>query len=210
MERWLANPTLLRADADADYARRDRDRPGADHRAAPRLPQRSRRRPAPVGGRRRADRRGVHRIVHDQHRPLPAPPGTCWPARPARCRPGCGSRRRPRWTRPSCGEEGYYSIFARGRRPHRDPGLLAVHGQPGPGAHGATVVSTSTRNFPNRMGTDAHVFLGSAELAAVAAASRARCQSVEEYLDPARDSTPWPPTSTGTSNSTGTPRRRLS
>lgn len=36
-------------------------------------------------------------------------------------------------------------------------------------ADGATVVSTSTRNFPNRLGTGANVFLASAELAAVAA-----------------------------------------
>ncbi|MGU0172774.1 aconitase family protein [Escherichia coli] len=35
-------------------------------------------------------------------------------------------------------------------------------------ADGATVVSTSTRNFPNRLGTGANVFLASAELAAVA------------------------------------------
>ncbi|SUX87322.1 bifunctional aconitate hydratase 2/2-methylisocitrate dehydratase [Citrobacter koseri] len=36
-------------------------------------------------------------------------------------------------------------------------------------ADGATVVSTSTRNFPNRLGTGANVYLASAELAAVAA-----------------------------------------
>jgi aconitate hydratase 2/2-methylisocitrate dehydratase len=48
-------------------------------------------------------------------------------------------------------------------------------------ADGATVFSTSTRNFPNRMGKDARVYLGSAELAAVTAAL-GRIPTVEEYL----------------------------
>jgi aconitate hydratase 2/2-methylisocitrate dehydratase len=46
---------------------------------------------------------------------------------------------------------------------------------------GATVVSTSTRNFPNRLGKNANVFLASAELAAIASASWA-------------GSRPWPST----------------
>lgn len=45
----------------------------------------------------------------------------------------------------------------------------------------ATVISTSTRNFPNRLGKGANVFLGSAELAAVAAIL-GKLPSREEYL----------------------------
>ena len=47
---------------------------------------------------------------------------------------------------------------------------------------GTTVFSTSTRNFNNRMGKDAQVYLGSAELAAVCALL-GRIPTVEEYLD---------------------------
>jgi aconitate hydratase 2/2-methylisocitrate dehydratase len=45
----------------------------------------------------------------------------------------------------------------------------------------ATVVSTSTRNFPNRLGDDADVYLSSAEVAAIAA-KLGRIPTVEEYL----------------------------
>ena len=47
-------------------------------------------------------------------------------------------------------------------------------------ADGATVMSTSTRNFPNRMGKDSNVYLGSAELAAVSAIL-GRLPTVDEY-----------------------------
>ena len=49
-------------------------------------------------------------------------------------------------------------------------------------ADGATVFSTSTRNFDNRMGKDARVYLGSAELAAVCA-RLGRIPTPQEYLD---------------------------
>jgi aconitate hydratase 2/2-methylisocitrate dehydratase len=47
---------------------------------------------------------------------------------------------------------------------------------------GSTAVSTSTRNFPNRLGIDTRVFLASAELAAVAALL-GRIPTMQEYLD---------------------------
>ena len=53
-------------------------------------------------------------------------------------------------------------------------------------AEGATVVSTSTRNFPNRLGTGANVYLASAELAAVAALL-GRLPSAEEYQEYAKE-----------------------
>ena len=49
-------------------------------------------------------------------------------------------------------------------------------------ADNATVVSTSTRNFPNRLGNGADVYLSSAELAAVVA-SMGRIPTVAEYLE---------------------------
>ena len=53
-------------------------------------------------------------------------------------------------------------------------------------ANGATVVSTSTRNFPNRLGQGANVYLASAELAAVAALL-GRLPSTQEYMAYAAD-----------------------
>jgi len=49
-------------------------------------------------------------------------------------------------------------------------------------ADGATVFSTSTRNFPNRLGNGANVYLGSAELAAVCSVL-GRIPTVAEYMD---------------------------
>jgi aconitate hydratase 2/2-methylisocitrate dehydratase len=45
---------------------------------------------------------------------------------------------------------------------------------------GATVISTSTRNFPNRLGKNTNVYLGSAELAAIAS-KLGKIPTVEEY-----------------------------
>ena len=61
------------------------------------------------------------------------------------------------------------------------PGCSLCMGNQARVEEGSTVFSTSTRNFPNRMGRGADVFLGSAELAAVVAASGA-LPSPEEYL----------------------------
>jgi aconitate hydratase 2/2-methylisocitrate dehydratase len=49
-------------------------------------------------------------------------------------------------------------------------------------ADGATVMSTSTRNFPNRLGKDANVYLASAELSAVAGIL-GYIPTAEEYLE---------------------------
>ncbi|MBA7932044.1 bifunctional aconitate hydratase 2/2-methylisocitrate dehydratase [Klebsiella sp. RHBSTW-00215] len=66
-------------------------------------------------------------------------------------------------------EEGYYSVFGKSGARIEIPGCSLCMGNQARVADGATVVSTSTRNFPNRLGTGANVFLASAELAAVAA-----------------------------------------
>ncbi|MRT56340.1 bifunctional aconitate hydratase 2/2-methylisocitrate dehydratase [Enterobacteriaceae bacterium RIT693] len=65
-------------------------------------------------------------------------------------------------------EEGYYSVFGKSGARIEIPGCSLCMGNQARVADGATVVSTSTRNFPNRLGTGANVFLASAELAAVA------------------------------------------
>ena len=65
--------------------------------------------------------------------------------------------------------EGYYSLFASAGARTEMPGCSLCMGNQARVAPGCTVVSTSTRNFPNRLGQGANVFLASAELAAVAA-----------------------------------------
>ena len=79
-------------------------------------------------------------------------------------------------------EEGYYSIFGKAGARTEVPGCSLCMGNQARVADGATVVSTSTRNFPNRMGKDSQVYLGSAELAAVTAAL-AKLPTVEEYME---------------------------
>ena len=78
-------------------------------------------------------------------------------------------------------EEGYYSIFGRVGARTEMPGCSLCMGNQARVADGATVVSTSTRNFPNRMGKDSQVYLSSAELAAVVA-TLGKIPTVEEYM----------------------------
>lgn len=79
-------------------------------------------------------------------------------------------------------EEGYYEIFdAAGARTEM-PGCSLCMGNQARVEDGVTVFSTSTRNFNNRMGKGAQVYLGSAELAA-ACALLGRIPTPEEYLE---------------------------
>jgi len=66
-------------------------------------------------------------------------------------------------------EEGAYAVFGRAGARTEVPGCSLCMGNQARVADAATVFSTSTRNFDNRMGKDARVYLGSAELAAVCA-----------------------------------------
>jgi len=77
-------------------------------------------------------------------------------------------------------EEGYYNIFGAAGARLEIPGCSLCMGNQARVKPGATVVSTSTRNFPNRLGKGAFVYLSSAELAAVAALL-GRLPTVEEY-----------------------------
>jgi aconitate hydratase 2/2-methylisocitrate dehydratase len=78
-------------------------------------------------------------------------------------------------------EEGFYAIFGKAGARTEMPGCSLCMGNQARVADGATVMSTSTRNFPNRMGKDTNVYLGSAELAAVSAIL-GRLPTVEEYM----------------------------
>jgi len=78
-------------------------------------------------------------------------------------------------------EEGVYAIFGVAGARTEVPGCSLCMGNQARVADRATVFSTSTRNFDNRMGKDARVYLGSAELAAVCA-KLGRMPTPEEYL----------------------------
>ena len=79
-------------------------------------------------------------------------------------------------------EEGYYNLFGRAGARIETPGCSLCMGNQARVADNATVVSTSTRNFPNRMGDRTKVFLGSAELAAVCAIL-GRIPTLPEYME---------------------------
>jgi len=78
-------------------------------------------------------------------------------------------------------EEGIYNIFGVSGARTEMPGCSLCMGNQARVAPDSTVVSTSTRNFPNRLGQGANVFLASSELAAVSAAL-GRIPTMEEYL----------------------------
>ena len=83
-------------------------------------------------------------------------------------------------------EEGVYAIFGRIGARIELPGCSLCMGNQARVADGATVFSTSTRNFDNRMGKNARVYLGSAELAAVCA-KLGRMPMPDEYLAIVKD-----------------------
>ncbi|EOG5904903.1 bifunctional aconitate hydratase 2/2-methylisocitrate dehydratase [Vibrio vulnificus] len=82
-------------------------------------------------------------------------------------------------------EEGYYGIYGRAGVRIETPGCSLCMGNQARVADKTTVMSTSTRNFPNRLGTGANVYLSSAELAAVGAIL-GRIPTVEEYMEYAK------------------------
>ncbi|MDR1062766.1 MAG: bifunctional aconitate hydratase 2/2-methylisocitrate dehydratase [Azoarcus sp.] len=78
-------------------------------------------------------------------------------------------------------EEGYYGILGRSGARMEMPGCSLCMGNQAQIRKGSTAMSTSTRNFPNRLGIDTRVYLGSAELAAVCALL-GRIPTSAEYL----------------------------
>jgi aconitate hydratase 2/2-methylisocitrate dehydratase len=83
-------------------------------------------------------------------------------------------------------KEGYYDTFNKAGARTEMPGCSLCMGNQARVAENATVVSTSTRNFPNRLGNGANVYLSSAELAAVCSIL-GKIPTVEEYMRYARE-----------------------
>ncbi len=79
-------------------------------------------------------------------------------------------------------EEGYFNIYAQAGARTEMPGCSLCMGNQARIQAGSTCVSTSTRNFPNRLGQGADVFLASAELAAIASVL-GKLPTPEEYLE---------------------------
>ncbi len=77
-------------------------------------------------------------------------------------------------------KEGHYGVFGTAGARTEMPGCSLCMGNQAQVREGATVVSTSTRNFPNRLGKNTNVFLASAELAAIAS-KLGRIPTVAEY-----------------------------
>ena len=78
-------------------------------------------------------------------------------------------------------EEGYYATLGKAGARMEMPGCSLCMGNQAQIRKGSTAISTSTRNFPNRLGIDTRVYLSSAELAAVAALL-GKIPTNEEYL----------------------------
>ncbi len=79
-------------------------------------------------------------------------------------------------------KEGHYASFGAAGARTEMPGCSLCMGNQAQVREGATVVSTSTRNFPNRLGKNSNVFLASAELTAIAS-KLGKLPTVAEYQD---------------------------
>ena len=85
-------------------------------------------------------------------------------------------------------KEGHYATFGSAGARTEMPGCSLCMGNQAQVSEGVTVVSTSTRNFPNRLGKNTNVFLGSAELAAACSKlgripTAAECQEAEGIIN---------------------------
>jgi aconitate hydratase 2/2-methylisocitrate dehydratase len=180
MEEWLANPALMTADADAEYAdilEVDLDQIKEPLVAAPNDPDNIKLLSECAGD-------PIHEVFI----------GSCMTnighyRAAAKVLEGAGPVKVRLWIAPptrmdeqQLRAEGYYDIFAAAEARTEMPGCSLCMGNQARVEDGVTVFSTSTRNFNNRMGKDANVYLGSAELAAVCALL-GRIPTVEEYLE---------------------------
>jgi aconitate hydratase 2/2-methylisocitrate dehydratase len=185
MQEWLANPRLMEADADAEYAaiiEIDMNEIKEPILCAPNDPDDARLLSTVAGdkidevfigscmtniGHFRAAGKLLNQFKGQLHTRL-------WIAPPTKM------------DRDQLTEEGYYGIFGRVGARIEIPGCSLCMGNQARVGDGTTVVSTSTRNFPNRLGQGANVYLASAELASVAAIL-GRIPSVEEYQSYAKE-----------------------
>lgn len=168
MENWLANPTLLEADKDAEYAaviEINLDEIKEPIVCAPNDPDDARLLSEVQGD--KIDEvfigscmtnighfRAAGKLLNQFKGMIPT---RLWVAPPTKMDAALLT------------EEGYYSIYGKSGARVEMPGCSLCMGNQARVADKATVVSTSTRNFPNRLGQGANVYLASAELAAVAA-----------------------------------------
>ncbi|HDS17241.1 MAG TPA: bifunctional aconitate hydratase 2/2-methylisocitrate dehydratase [Proteobacteria bacterium] len=184
MREWLAHPHLLRGDADAEYAAEidiDLDSVREPILACPNDPD-DVATLSQVLGQAQCPREidevfigscmtniGHFRAAGEILRHAGQVPVRLWLAPPTRM------------DAEALRKEGYYAIFGKAGARIEIPGCSLCMGNQARVADGAVVFSTSTRNFDNRLGKDARVYLGSAELAAVSALY-GRLPTREEYL----------------------------
>jgi aconitate hydratase 2/2-methylisocitrate dehydratase len=179
MEAWLANPHLLEPDADAEYAHVfeiDLNQIKEPLVACPNDPD---------------DIKPLSAVQNDKIDEVFI--GSCMTnighyRAAAKVLEGQGAIPTRLWVAPptrmdeaQLRDEGVYSIFGIAGARTEVPGCSLCMGNQARVADKATVFSTSTRNFDNRMGKDANVYLGSAELAAVCA-KLGRIPTTQEYL----------------------------
>ncbi|KMK52379.1 bifunctional aconitate hydratase 2/2-methylisocitrate dehydratase [[Actinobacillus] muris] len=180
MEAWLENPTLLEADEDAEYAaviEIDLNEIKEPILCVPNDPDDARTLSAVQGN--KIDEvfigscmtnighfRAAGKLLNQYQGMIPT---RLWIVPPTRMDAALLT------------EEGYYSIYGKSGARIEIPGCSLCMGNQARVADGATVISTSTRNFPNRMGKGAFVYLASAELSAVCALL-GRIPTPEEYL----------------------------
>ncbi len=181
MQAWLDNPVLLEADADADYfeiIEIDMDEIDEPLLACPNDPDDIK--PLSEVAGTKIDEvflgscmtnighfRAAGKLLEKQKGELPT---RLWVAPPTKM------------DQNQLTEEGYYGTFGKAGARMEMPGCSLCMGNQARVAENSTVVSTSTRNFPNRLGNGANVFLASAELAAVCSIL-GKIPSVKEYMD---------------------------
>jgi len=185
MKAWVANPTLLEADADAEYAaviEIDLNEITEPILACPNDPD---------------DVATLSEILADEKRPKEIQEvfvGSCMTniglfRALGEVLKGEGVVKTKLWVAPPTKmdektliEESYYSIFGMAGARTELPGCSLCMGNQAQATKGNTVFSTSTRNFDNRLGKDTKVYLGSAEVAAVVALL-GKVPSKEEYMN---------------------------
>lgn len=185
MQEWLQNPVLLQPDADAEYAaviEVDMSQITEPILACPNDPD---------------DVATLSEILVDDNRPKQIDEvfvGSCMTnighfRALGEVLKGRGPASARLWVVPPTKmdmkmliEEGYYSIYGAAGARTEMPGCSLCMGNQARVADNAVVFSTSTRNFDNRMGKGAQVYLGSAELAAVAALL-GHMPNRDEYLE---------------------------
>lgn len=180
MEEWLANPVLMEADADAEYAEVieiDLNELKEPIVAAPNDPDNVKLLSDVAGDRITEVFIGscMTNIGHYRATAKVLEGETSVSTRLWICPP-------TRMDEYQLKEEGVYGIFGAAGARTEMPGCSLCMGNQARVKEGATVFSTSTRNFNNRLGKDAQVYLGSAELAAVCSLL-GYIPTVQEYMD---------------------------